>query len=370
VAHVVVIGAGIVGAAVADRLARAGTQVSVVDSGAPGSGTSGTSLAWTNANRKPPRSYHDFSVQSMRTWGELAGEFGAADWYVRSGNLAWVTTDAQREEQAARIARLREWDYPAEELTRRQAAQLEPLLRIPPDAGLAYFPSEGFVHTHQAIDALLSRARAHGARVIVTGGPVSLESGGGRITAVRLPDDGRIHADLYLCCAGWRTPSLLAPLGVTVPLTTRDATCFVARTATSPVPIRRVVHTPDLGLRPTKPDGIRLGAGDIDAALNGTERPDLDRYAGELVRRATEILGGLEVPRPAGKAFCVRPLPVDGLPIVGWLPELGNAYVVVTHSGVTLAPLLARLVAADVLGGPVDELGPYRITRRELAKDG
>lgn len=142
-AHIAVIGAGIVGAAVADHLARAGARVSVITADTPGSGTSGTSLAWLNSNRKQPRGYHDLSVRAMRAWGELSAEFGDPDWYVPNGNLAWVTADEQRDELAARIARLREWDYPAEEITARRAAELEPQLRIPPDAGLAFSRAKG-----------------------------------------------------------------------------------------------------------------------------------------------------------------------------------------------------------------------------------
>ncbi len=56
-----------------------------------------------------------------------------------------------------------------------------------------------------------------------------------------------------------------------------------------------------------------------------------------------------------------RPVPVDGLPIVGPLPELPDVYVAVMHSGVTLAPIMARFVTREILGGrPVDMLAPYR----------
>jgi glycine/D-amino acid oxidase-like deaminating enzyme len=49
---------------------------------------------------------------------------------------------------------------------------------------------------------------------------------------------------------------------------------------------------------------------------------------------------------------------------VGWLPGLPNIYVAVTHSGITLAPELARLIAADILGDGSEELGPYRLSGR------
>jgi glycine/D-amino acid oxidase-like deaminating enzyme len=69
-------------------------------------------------------------------------------------------------------------------------------------------------------------------------------------------------------------------------------------------------------------------------------------------------------PGEARYRLCVRPLPVDGHPIVGWLPEVSNAYVIVTHSGMTLAPVLARLAGAEIVGGGSGaDLEPYRPTR-------
>jgi glycine/D-amino acid oxidase-like deaminating enzyme len=62
--------------------------------------------------------------------------------------------------------------------------------------------------------------------------------------------------------------------------------------------------------------------------------------------------------------LCVRPLPVDGLPITGWLPAHDDVYVVVGHSGATLAALLAELTVAEIVGGRTEpDLDPYRPDR-------
>ena len=54
-------------------------------------------------------------------------------------------------------------------------------------------------------------------------------------------------------------------------------------------------------------------------------------------------------------------MPADGLPIVGAVPGATDLYVTVTHSGVTLAPILGEYVRREVLGGQrVDALSPYR----------
>ena len=62
---VLVIGAGIVGAAIAYRLAASGAAVTVVERSEPGRGTTATSFAWVNANRKTPRPYYDLNLAGM-----------------------------------------------------------------------------------------------------------------------------------------------------------------------------------------------------------------------------------------------------------------------------------------------------------------
>jgi glycine/D-amino acid oxidase-like deaminating enzyme len=364
--NLAVIGAGVIGAALADRLARSGATVTVIDSGRPGDGTTGTSFAWLNSNHKLPRHYHDLSVRGMREWARLGAEFGHPAWYRPTGNVRWAETDEQRAVLTERLGRLRDWGYPAEELTVRQLADLEPALRAPAGAQIAFFPGEGFVHGRQAAEALLARAGSAGARLILDAGEVALEGSGAQVSAVRLPDGTRIEADVYVCCTGWRTPYLLEPLGVPVALVPGDAPgstapCLVVDTD-GPAPVSRAVHTPAVHMRPGWTGGVVLESGEVNELVDRRTAPDtLDRLGRELVRRAERLLAGFHA-AAVRRTLCVRPLPVDGHPIVGRLPEPGNLYLAVTHSGITLAPVLAELVDADLRQG-AEELTPYRPAR-------
>src|SRR5258707_11688180 len=77
----IVIGAGVMGASVAYRLAQAGASITVLEAKRIGGGTSGISFAWTNANKKPPKPYHDLNVAGMKAHSPLADEFGAPPWW-------------------------------------------------------------------------------------------------------------------------------------------------------------------------------------------------------------------------------------------------------------------------------------------------
>jgi glycine/D-amino acid oxidase-like deaminating enzyme len=365
--HLAVIGAGIIGAALADRLVRTGATVTVIDSGGAGEGTSGTSFAWLNSNEKLPRHYHDLSVRGMRAWARLGDEFRQPPWYRPTGHVLWAETDPQRTVLTERLDRLREWGYPADELTARQLADLEPALRPPATAQIAAFPAEGFVHGKQAVAALLERARSAGARLMLGTGDAVLEASGGEVRAVRLPDGSRVHADVYVCCTGWRTPHLMQPLGVPVPLVPGDAPgstspCLVVSTD-GPAPVSRVVHTPALNLRPDWAGGVRLESGEVNELVDGRTTPaELDRLGRLVLQRAGQVLTGFTA-SAVRREVCVRPLPIDGHPIVGWVPELRNAYLAVSHSGITLAPVLAELITADIRQPDAADLAPYRPTR-------
>lgn len=366
--RVTLVGAGIVGAAAAGQLARAGARVTLIDAAVPGRGTSATSLAWVNANNQP-RPYFDFRVAAMRAWTDLAAEFGEPAWYQPSGNLAWATDAHDKAELHERVERLREWDYPAAVVTPTRARELEPQLRIPIDAAIAHFPSEGWVDGAGAVYALTERAQAHGGTVVANDPVVAIGTRAGRVATVRLASGTALEGDVIVCCAGWRSSQIAKLVGAELPLVDTAAAgsrahCAVAATVATPARPSGVIHGPDLYLRPTADDGVWLEASDVDATVDGTTPdPQLRAAADVLLDRARAVLPALADAGLRSARRCIRPLPDDGLPIVGWHPRAEGLYVAVTHSGITLAPHLGRLVTEDLLHGDAPALGPYRPDR-------
>jgi glycine/D-amino acid oxidase-like deaminating enzyme len=362
-----VIGAGVLGASVAARLAAGGAQVTLLEQDQPGRATSRWSLAWLNSNDKFPRPYHDLNHAGIRAWAELAPDLDGTAWYRPVGHLEVAATASQAEELAARVRRLTEWDYPAHLIDPAEAAALEPALRMPaPPASTAWFPGEGYLLTEPLIERLVARARAHGAAVL-TGDQ-------GRVAAVvdgqvRTAAGTTVEADEIVCCAGRWTPRLAELAGAApgsvplVPWDTPGATApgFVVRAGPVTWPaLTHLVHTPDLALRPHPGGLLQLEAPDAAVDLH-TSQAELTRWAAELLRRAQRTVLGLEDAGVVRYQVCVRPMPADEQSIVGRLPGADHLYVAVTHSGVTLAAHLSRLIAAELTGGaPSAELAPYR----------
>ena len=367
-----VIGAGVLGASVAARLAGPGMHVVLLDQDQPGRATSRWSFAWLNSNDKGPRLYHELNHAGIRAWAELATDLDGPAWYRPAGNVELATDDHARAGLAARVRRLTEWSYPAGLIGAAEASQIEPSLRpVGSAATAAWFPGEGYLLTEPLIARLISYATSRGA-VLLTGEPGRVIGFGTSPVRVRTAAGAALEADDVLCCAGRWVPALaeLTPAGAAqVPLEGwaepgATAPGFVVRVG--PVDTegpQRVVHTPEICLRPHSGGLVHLEAPDAAVDLH-TPEPDLRRWARELLGRARRTVRGLDHATVIDYQVCVRPMPVDEQSIVGRLPGAAWLYVAVTHSGVTLAAHLSRLIAADLATGtPAAELAPYRPSR-------
>ena len=102
--HVVVVGAGILGATIAYYLSRRNNvSVTVLEKSKPGSGASGHSFAWLNSFGKDPVSYHNLNCRSMDMWHRFADELEHDIGFHCGGQLRWENTDEGAEALRKRV---------------------------------------------------------------------------------------------------------------------------------------------------------------------------------------------------------------------------------------------------------------------------
>jgi glycine/D-amino acid oxidase-like deaminating enzyme len=122
--------------------------------------------------------------------------------------------------------------------------------------------------------------------------------------------------------------------------------------------LSRVVSANGLNLRAAGDGRLMLWSSELDARLQAEDvasSPDgspsrlceLAREAIEAGRRYVPALGGASAETAH---VCIRALPRDGLPVVGWIPQMHGLYVLVAHAAVTLAPILGEVAAAEIAG--------------------
>lgn len=346
VEHVVVIGAGVYGAAVSAALRRRGARVTVVDGGAPGAGTSGATFSWLNSCGKRPRVYHDLNVAGMAAHRKLAAETPYSDWYHEGGNLEWTDDDTELAELRDKVDRVLGHGYEARWLTKAEALRLEPDLAPAqvPDDGIAYFPQEGWLEPVRMVAYLLA-----GADVVRNDAVTGLDMAGDRVRAVRLGSGRRLEADAVVNCAGPRAADVAALAGLSLPM--RNTSGTLVYTSPVAVAVSRVVHAPRVHVRPD-------GAGRL--LLHGHD----EAAAESVFAAACEVYPGVAAGRVESVRVGERPIPGDGLPVLGRAEAVPNFHFAVSHSGATLCLHAGDLVAAEVMGADVtDALTPFRFER-------
>jgi len=365
--HVVVIGAGVVGTSIAAGLTDRGAQVTVVEREWPGTGTSATSFAWINANGKEPQAYYEINAAGVRAHHELAGS--GAPWLVPNGHLEYATTPEHRERLRGRMQRLTDRGYPVQELSHRQAAELEPDLLIPADCDtIAFFPDEAHVYPSRYLAQMLGRAVGGGAVLRPRTEVVGLEPAmsGAR---VMLSDGSVLHADAVVSATGRWTAGLGRLAGISVPMaeftSPGDVTVgYLLETGPLPVRVDRLITSPRLNIRPDGGGRLLLQALDLDVTADPGAVPELaSELSTAVLDRLREVVRNTESADVRRLVVGQRVMTADGYTTVGPVPGAEWLYVVATHSGVTLAPLLGERVAAELFGAREPLFADFRLDR-------
>jgi len=356
---VAVIGAGIVGSSVAYWLSQGGAEVVLIDGAEPGAGTTSASFAWVNANNKLPRDYFELNVAGMREHERLRGEIGGG-WLHSSGNLIWAAEEEQ-ENLERRVERLRSWSYVAEMLTASKVnAKLEPGAVVPnPESRVAHFPDESWVDAPALTRTLVQAATRNGAKALVGNEVRGIEGEG---VMLRLENGDAVHADAMVNATGAKAASVAEMVGRKLPLDVFRG--LLVRVAVSGEPVHHLMHTPQINFRPDGPGYVLLHHDSVDERLTDDFAGTEDPLCGELLERGRRVLPALEGAEVIEARFGLRPVPADGHSCVGTLSGVPGYYEAVTHSGITLGPIVGRLLAREILTGEVDPLiAPFRPDR-------
>ena len=260
--------------------------------------------------------------------------------------------------------------YPVRILARGEAAALEPDLLLPADedAAFAWYPEEGWLEAAPLVARLLGGLRARGGRLRTGVAATAIEAGGdGSARRVRLADGSTVEGDVVVLAAGTGSEALARAAGVELAMAPSPGLLVV--TSPEAAGPRRVVHSGALTLRPDGGGRVMLASRAIDGALP----PDLATIAPDapeprrLLESAAAVYPALAAARVEAARVGRRSVATDGLPVAGVAPGVPGLYLLVSHSGATLAAILGRLVAGEVLGTPAPELEPYRMTEARAA---
>ncbi|MEV8086903.1 GcvT family protein [Streptomyces nigra] len=216
--RVVIIGAGVVGAALADEIsARGWTDVTVVDQGAvPATGGSSSHAPGLVFQTNPSRTMTHLARYTVEKLTSL--DVDGEPCFLQVGGLEVATGPARLAELRRRHGWITAWGVEARLLTPDECVAAHPLLDPGRVLGGLLVPTDGLARAVLAVEAQLRRARARGVRVLDRHEVLDIRTADGEITGVRT-DHGDFDADIVVCCAGIWGPRIARMAGMNLPLT-------------------------------------------------------------------------------------------------------------------------------------------------------
>ncbi|HEY6393243.1 MAG TPA: FAD-binding oxidoreductase [Bryobacteraceae bacterium] len=346
--RIVVAGAGIVGASIAYHLAKRGARVTVVEASQPGAGATGKSFGWINATfSKSPRSYFELNRLAIAGWRRLEQELNGELQVQWGGSAAWFPPGDEADAFRQSIERHREWGYSATLIDERELRRLLPAV-VPGEIGVAVWSEEeGAADPLQAANALLKKARQFGAEVLWPCEVTALDCADRLLHGIETTQGAMDAGALVLAC-GVDIPRLAEMAGVRVSL--KDSPGVLIHTVPQPRLIDPVVLAPGAHFK-QEWDGRIVAGGQIVAGVGTSTADARVDQAGQILRQVQRYVPELRDAEIERVTLGYRVMPQDEFPKIGFSRGCSNLYVAAMHSGVTLAPLIGELAAAEILDG-------------------
>ncbi|MFH8607261.1 NAD(P)/FAD-dependent oxidoreductase [Streptomyces sp. NPDC018029] len=380
----IIVGAGVVGAACAYYAARAGLDVTVIDRGPVAGGTTGAGEGNLLVSDKEPGPELELALLSAQLWRELAAELPSRVEYEAKGGLVVASTEpglaALRDFAAAQTrAGVQAAEVPADRL-----ADFEPHL-APGLAGGFHYPQDAQVQPALAAAHLLRAATDAGRLTLRLGEEVTAVLTGtkGEVRGVRT-QRGEVRAPHVLNAGGTWGGELARLAGVELPVLPRRG--FVLVTEPLPRVVRHKVYSAEYvadvasGSAALQTSAVVEGTPAGPVLIGASrERVGFDRTLSvEVLRRLAAQAVGLFPALAAVRAIRTyagfRPYLPDHLPAIGPDPRVPGLLHACGHegAGIGLAPATGALIAAMLVGAelPVSArpFAPERFAREGSAE--
>lgn len=352
---VIVVGAGVIGCAVAYELARRGVAVEVVDDRPVGMGatqaSAGVLAPFIEAREGHP--LLDLAVRSLEQYDEfiarLAADSGIPVSYRRTGTLDVAFDEPALEAMRRTAAILQRRDVPALMLDAAAVRIEEPQIAEDAIGGLL-IDAHGFVAAPAMTRALAAAARRSGAQLLEPTRVRRIAERDGEVVVET--EKGTLSADTVVLAAGsWS--GQIAIEGAADALPVRPVRGQLLYLAWRGVPLRRVVWSSRCYLVPWEDGTVLVGATAEEAGFD--ERATAAGVR-DLLDAVCEVAPHAWTAGFTAARVGLRPATPDDLPIVGWSSAVPNLMYATGHfrNGILLAPLTAQLVADALIDNRVD----------------
>jgi glycine oxidase len=354
---IIVVGAGIVGCAIAHELASRGASVQIVDERPVGMGatqaSAGVLAPFIEAREGSP--LLDLTVRSLGLFDgfmeRVTADSGIAVAYRRTGTLDVAVTEAELQALRETADVLARRDVPALMLDVEAVRAEEPQLGDGALGGLL-IESHGFVAATELTRALAAAARRRGAQLIERSRVRRITRDHGDVIVET--DRGSLTSNAVVLSAGsWSGDVAIDGVSATLPVRpVRGQLLYLGWAGT---PLRRVTWSGRCYLVPWEDGTLLVGATVEDAGFD--ERTTVDGVRG-LLEAVCAVVPHAWTAGFLGARVGLRPATADDLPVIGPSAVMPDLMYATGHyrNGVLLAPLTAQLVADAMLENRLDPI--------------
>jgi len=349
-----VIGAGVIGSAVAYELARRGASVQLIDDRPPGMGATQASagmLAPFTEAKDRDEAFLDLAVRSLEMYDSfISGVVDASKMaigYRRTGTID-VASTAERMTSLRLVGqRLQARGVPLWVLDDAEARSEEPQLGDTV-AGALLIPPHGYVNATDLTRALVVAARGYEAHLIEARvRSISARDGIAQVETGR----GSLSADVVVVAAGSWSGHI--DIAGAKPLPVRPVRGQLLHLASKATQLRRVTWGDHCYLVPWEDGTLLVGATMEEVGFDEQTTVGAVRH---LLAAACEVVPSIADAAVISARAGLRPGTPDALPVIGWSSVMPNVMYAAGHfrNGVLLCPLTAQLVADAILDGSID----------------
>lgn len=364
---VVVVGGGIVGAAVGHGLVERGQRVAVLDEGdrAVRAARTNFGLVWVQSKGRGMPVYMRWTRRAADLWPDFAKRLkattGVDTEYRKPGGLTYCLGEAEFERRRAEVAALRAQAdvYDTEMIDRARLVRMLPDARLGASVvGASYCPHDGHVNPLLVLRALHGAMQAAGGRYVPEAAAQCVQYRERRFVVET--SEGTCEAGKVVLAAGHGTPALAAAIGLPSPICAQRGQILVTER------LRRFLPIPGSGVRQTEDGTVLIGSSKEDT---GFDDGTTVAVGGRMARRAIHIFPELAKARLQRTWGGIRVLTPDNHPVYVQSESCPGAFVALCHSGVTLASIHAADFAAAVVAGRLPEsMADFHARRFDVQK--
>ena len=359
-----IVGFGIVGAMIAYTLSDYINDITIINKVNDKKSSSYHSFAWINAFDKSPDYYNKLNLDSMHLWHDLYKNNFVSETEVKFGGDLRLYENSKHIDNLHKLINSNN-NHGIKFLDINKAKNDENNLLLNNFKYAIESEYDGWVDTDALISKIKKKLITKKNIKFIDAEVKNVISKDNNVKYLELADNHntKISSEIFLFAAGFQTNKIASMLGVYLPQIVSPGIVVSSKSTKkilnkySTINLISENNIPHIHFRQNYDNQIICGIGSQDDSqfINPNEftlklHAELSKY----VKHKIEY---------SGYKYGLRVMPKDGLPIIG-LCENSNVYIVMTHSGVTLAPILAQIIKSEIVDKQlVSDIDFYRMKR-------